>query len=100
MANASASLIIAIPAVSTTANIVAFKTSGTARDFGGGKTVLLQSKILPNQELSLTAKVYDDDGSVLAEVDDGEPHAVGNVCVQRPDLSTFQVQDFHRHEML
>ena len=54
----------------------------------------------PNGSLSLEAHVYDQAGSLLADVQDGKPYAVGNVCVKRPNLSTFSVEDFHRNELL
>src|SRR5260370_13096831 len=50
--------------------------------------------------LVLAATLYDQAGQLLAEVQDNRLNAVGNVCVRRPDLSTFLVQDFRRTELL
>ena len=50
--------------------------------------------------LSVSAKIYDKEGVKLAYVDDNHPHAVGNVCARRPDVSTFVVEDFHGNELL
>ena len=62
--------------------------------------ILLQGSIDPEGELLLNAKLYDQTGVLLGDVDENRLNAVGNLCVGRPDLSTFLIQDFHRKELL
>jgi hypothetical protein len=50
--------------------------------------------------VSISADIFDKDGVNLATIKDNHPYALSNVCVRRPDLSTFVVEDFHRTELL
>jgi hypothetical protein len=62
--------------------------------------MLVSGAIASDGTLSLNAEVYDQQGILLAEVENGQPDFVGNVCASRPDLSTLVVQDFHKNELL
>jgi hypothetical protein len=61
---------------------------------------LVQGNFASDGSLSLNAAIYNSQGVFLAEIKSDNPHAVGNVCIKRPDLSTFIVQDFHKNELL